>query len=98
MLVSTVRIEAGSPATPFTNLHRGLHLRPLSRRQTGGGTADWRNHPATDGTTGRAAMTSAASGKLGDRLIVLWSYVANLPSNTTCSPSSSRSLRTDFCS
>src|SRR5450759_769920 len=51
-----------------------LHPRPLSRRQTGGGTADWRNHPATDGTTGRAAMTSAASGKLGDRLMVLWSY------------------------
>src|SRR5450759_406782 len=71
MLVSTVRIEAGSPVTPFTNLHRHLHLRPLSRRQTGGGTADWRNHPAADGTTGRAAMTSAASAKLEDRLIVL---------------------------
>src|SRR5664280_2053532 len=46
-----------------------LHPRPLSRRQTGGGTADWRNHPATDGTTGRADMIFAAAVQLEDRLM-----------------------------
>jgi len=49
-----------------------LHPRPLSRRQTGGGTADWRNHPATDGTTGRADIDlccGAAAVQLEDRLM-----------------------------
>src|SRR5450756_887365 len=77
-----------------------LHPRPLSRRQTGGSTADWRNHPATDGTTGRADMISAAVLRQSNSKIVLWSYVlmwTNLSSSATCSPSSSTSLRTDFC-
>src|SRR5659263_39424 len=56
-----------------------LHPRPLSRRQTGGGTADWRNHPATDGTTGRADMISAAAVQLEDRLMCLCGQFVQRP-------------------